>query len=151
MLRVITVLYTVIILAVISWIDFKTKRIPDRWNLALLAAGVWSCFVFEQPVLASRIGGLFVISVPMLLMAVFFPGALGGGDIKLMAAAGLLLGVQGVLTAAFFGMGAAGIYGAGLLILKKAGRKDSFALGPFLCAGIATALLPELSGLPEML
>lgn len=141
MLKIIIVLCTVIVLIIISCIDFWTKRIPDRWTLALAAVGVWSCFVWEQPVIISRIAGIFAVSVPMLLAAVLFPGALGGGDIKLMAAAGLLLGVQGNLTAAFLGMTAAGIYGVVLLILKKAGRKDCFALGPFLCAGIGIVLL----------
>ena len=68
-------------------------------------------------------------------------GAFGGGDIKLMAAAGLFLGWQNTLLAMFFGIVFGGIYGIYLLAAKKAGKKDHFAFGPFLCAGIVIAML----------
>ena len=66
---------------------------------------------------------------------------LGGGDIKLMAAAGLFLGWQNTLLAMFFGIVFGGMYGIYLLAAKKAGKKDHFAFGPFLCAGIVIAML----------
>ena len=68
-------------------------------------------------------------------------GGFGGGDIKLMAAAGLFLGWQNTLLAMFFGIVFGGIYGIYLLAAKKAGKKDHFAFGPFLCAGIVIAML----------
>ena len=73
-------------------------------------------------------------------MALIVPGGFGGGDIKLMAAAGLLLGWQRSLFAVFLALLAGGGYGIWLLAAHKAGRKDHFAFGPFLCIGIAAAL-----------
>ena len=75
------------------------------------------------------------------LLCLVIDGAFGGGDIKLMAAAGLFLGWQNTLLAMFFGIVFGGMYGIYLLAAKKAGKKDHFAFGPFLCAGIVIAML----------
>lgn len=66
---------------------------------------------------------------------------IGGGDIKLMAAAGFLLGWRLNLAAFFTGLFSGGVYGSFLLLSGKGGRKDSMAFGPFLCLGIALAIL----------
>ena len=85
--------------------------------------------------------GALCVSVPMFLLCLVIDGAFGGGDIKLMAAAGLFLGWQNTLLAMFFGIVFGGMYGIYLLAAKKAGKKDHFAFGPFLCAGIVIAML----------
>ena len=64
-------------------------------------------------------------------------GGLGGGDVKLMAASGVLLGVTGNVFAACFGLLLGGFCGLFLLLTKRIGYKECFALGPFLCLGIA--------------
>ena len=46
-----------------------------------------------------------------------------------------------LLLAMFFGIVFGGMYGIYLLAAKKAGKKDHFAFGPFLCAGIVIAML----------
>ena len=90
---------------------------------------------------AGALIGMVCISVPMLLLCLAIPGAFGGGDIKLMAAAGLFLGWQHTLLAMFFGILGGGFYGMYLLAARKADKKDHFAFGPFLCVGIVLALL----------
>jgi leader peptidase (prepilin peptidase)/N-methyltransferase len=64
---------------------------------------------------------------------------MGGGDIKLMAAAGLLVGWKLILLAFFLGC----IYGSVIhpirMILFKQSRVLAF--GPYLAAGILTAVL----------
>ena len=84
-------------------------------------------------------GGLLVLTT--LYELIRRKEAFGGGDIKLMAAAGLFLGWQNTLLAMFFGIVFGGIYGIYLVAAKKAGKKDHFAFGPFLCAGIVIAML----------
>ena len=110
-----------------------TKRIVPNW-LCLGIAGV--SIIGFTPV---KLLGI-LIALPFLLAAVFF-GGMGGGDIKLMAAAGLFLGWQNTLLAMFFGIVFGGMYGIYLLAAKKAGKKDHYAFGPFLCAGIVIAML----------
>ena len=85
--------------------------------------------------------GLLVLSPLLLLLCLAIDGAFGGGDIKLMAAAGLFLGWQNTLLAMFLGILGGGLYGIWLLAAKKADKKDHFAFGPFLCAGIVIAML----------
>ena len=108
--------------------------------LALAVCGAVSVLLSPADWLPHVIGALCV-SVPMFLLCLVIDGAFGGGDIKLMAAAGLFLGWQNTLLAMFFGIVFGGIYGIYLLAAKKAGKKDHFAFGPFLCAGIVIAML----------
>lgn len=128
------------ILLSVSLIDAETQIIPDRLNLALAVCGAVSVLLAPADWLPHIIGALCV-SVPMFLLCLVIDGAFGGGDIKLMAAAGLFLGWQNTLLAMFFGIVFGGIYGIYLLAAKKAGKKDHFAFGPFLCAGIVIAML----------
>ena len=108
--------------------------------LALAVCGAVSVLLSPADWLPHVIGALCV-SVPMFLLCLVIDGAFGGGDIKLMAAAGLFLGWQNTLMAMFFGIVFGGMYGIYLLAAKKAGKKDHFAFGPFLCAGIVIAML----------
>ena len=128
------------ILLSVSLIDAETQTIPDRLNLALAVCGAVSVLLSPADWLPHVIGALCV-SVPMFLLCLVIDGAFGGGDIKLMAAAGLFLGWQNTLLAMFFGIVFGGMYGIYLLAAKKAGKKDHFAFGPFLCAGIVIAML----------
>lgn len=128
------------ILLSVSLIDAETQTIPDRLNLALAVCGAVSVLLSPADWLPHIIGALCV-SVPMFLLCLVIDGAFGGGDIKLMVAAGLFLGWQNTLLAMFFGIVFGGMYGIYLLAAKKAGKKDHFAFGPFLCAGIVIAML----------
>ena len=60
----------------------------------------------------------------------------GMGDIILMAAGGLMLGLKATITAAFIAVIFAAIYG----VYKKTVDDDNaFAFGPFLCAGLVVS------------
>ena len=61
-------------------------------------------------------------------------GALGGGDVKMMAVVGLWLGKE-VILALTTGFILGGVAAVVLLLLRRAGRKDFFAFGPFLIIG----------------
>ena len=124
----------------IALIDAETQLIPNRLNAAVAVLAVLNLLLAPAR-WAGALIGMVCISVPMLLLCLAIPGAFGGGDIKLMAAAGLFLGWQNTLLAMFFGIVFGGIYGIYLLAAKKAGKKDHFAFGPFLCAGIVIAML----------
>jgi leader peptidase (prepilin peptidase)/N-methyltransferase len=128
------------ILLVITWIDADTMEIPDALNIALLVCGILAIFVAPELSIVSRIIGLFCISVPLLVITLIIPGAFGGGDVKLMAAAGFLLGWQSAIVAIFIGVLIGGAYGVFLMASKKKGAKEHFAFGPALCVGIAIAL-----------
>ena len=75
-------------------------------------------------------------------MCAVFLGGMGGGDDKLMAACGLVLGLQRGLLATVVGLSALLVYAAiRKTICKVRGREaeKAFPLAPFLSAGCALA------------
>lgn len=125
----------------IMMIDIDTMTIPDSLWISVAVLGVGFCFLQPEIGLVARLIGIVVVSVPMLLLSLAQNGAFGGGDIKLMAAAGLLLGYQNTLLAMFFACVAGGIFGIFLLCTKRAERKSAMSFGPFLSIGIMIAAL----------
>lgn len=130
-----------ILLIRIAFLDMKTMEISNKMNGAVAVLGVVSYFTVPGVSLTERILGVFAVSFPMTVITFLVPGGFGEGDIKLMAAAGLFLGWRRILLAAFLGIFSGGIYGSWLLLRKKAEKKDFFPFGPFLCGGLAAALL----------
>lgn len=126
----------------IAALDQKSKIIPDKLNFfLLLLAAPYICFCSDLP-LFSHLTGAFIVSLPLFLLALLF-GGFGGGDIKLIAAAGLFLGWQSILQASMLAFLSSGIYSALLLFLKKATSKTEIPFGPFLCLGIFLSLFPS--------
>lgn len=125
------------ILAATAWIDSKTMEIPDYLPASVLVLALLSAWFCDVPgTVAEFAAGLLAVSLPMFLLATAVPGAFGGGDVKLMAACGALLGWKQIVLAAFLAILGGGCYGIWLLASGKAGRKEHFAFGPFLCAGM---------------
>ena len=143
-----------VVLITIAAIDYKTMIIPNGTVIALIVIGVLytvarlifpAYFVTEITWLESVIG-FFAASLPLFLVAVLSKGGMGGGDIKLMAAAGIFLGWKGILVAMIAGSLVGAIVTLTLIALKIKKRKDLIPFGPFLCFGIAVAAAvgPEL-------
>ena len=83
--------------------------------------------------------GFFAVSVPLLIIYIVSKGrGIGGGDVKLMAAAGLVLGWKLILLALIAGC----LYGSVIHIIRMKVSKEGhvLAMGPYLAAGILTAL-----------
>ena len=121
-------------------IDIETLEIPDRIHVIILVLAVLSTVHSTEAAITNRLLGAVIVSVPMLLIALLVSGGFGGGDIKLMAASGLLLGTKEIVVAAFVSILTGSIYSAYLLITKQAQRDTQFAFGPFLCTGLAFAV-----------
>ena len=120
----------------LSVIDAKTQEIPPVFPISILVLGVLAIWTMPEVSILDRILGFFTISLPMYLIVLAVPGGFGGGDIKLMAAAGFFLGWKTILVSFFIALLLGGGYGIILLVTKKKGRKDHFAFGPFLCIGM---------------
>lgn len=128
------------ILTAITMIDYDTKEIPNILVICLVPYAIAAAFVYEQVGIVERLIGLFVISLPMLILALIINGAFGGGDIKLMAVCGFMLGVKNTLFAFFVALVLGGGYAIYLLLTKKAKKGTQIAFGPYLCTGLATAI-----------
>ena len=70
-----------------------------------------------------------------------FPAGMGGGDVKLAAAVGLLVGFPQVLLALWLAMASGGLVAIWLLVSRKLGRKDAISFGPFLALSAMAVLL----------
>ena len=128
------------ILLVVALIDWDTQMIYDRFHIMILILAVFDFLLYPEREIVTRLIGALIISVPMLILALVIPGAFGGGDIKLMAASGLLLGTASTVCAMFIGIVTGGGYAAVMLAGKKLEKKDQFAFGPFLALGLAAAV-----------
>lgn len=133
-------------LIVVFCIDWEFKIIPDSLWVTVLLGGVLvyiqqllqNGFVWQE--LVGRLVGLFTASGVLLLLGLLYKGGMGGGDIKLMAAAGFLLGWRNVLVALMFGA----VCGTIWLLITKSLKKDTLKkevpFGPHLAVGIGLSL-----------
>lgn len=133
----------------LAWIDAAVQRLPDALTAAayagtagflLLAAassGHW------DDVLRAVVGGL-ALAAAYLALAVISRSALGLGDVKLAASLGTLTAWPGwhtLVAGAFAGFLLGAVYGAGLLVFRRARRGQRIPFGPFMVAGAFLALL----------
>ena len=131
----ITVVY-LMILCRIAYADWKYQIIEPWIHIGILTLACMEMLFRVGVSVQERCLGAVVIAVPMLVLTVLLKGGFGGGDIKLMAVSGFLNGVKVITYAAMLGIILSGIYVRMMLAAGKMGRKDSFALGPFLVMGI---------------
>lgn len=128
---------TMALLVAIAFIDLDTMTIPNSLVIALILPAILSFFFFPEITLVSRLIGLVIVSVPMLLLTMIIPDAFGGGDIKLMAVAGFMLGFANTLLATFIALVIGG--GIATYLLMQKTRDKHMAFGPYLCIGIFVA------------
>lgn len=125
------------ILIVITMIDIDTLEIYDRFQIMLFILALINLMISPLPWI-DHVIGFFIISIPFYIIALLTNG-MGGGDIKLIAIAGFLLGYQATLVTFFISTLTGSIWAIYLLIIKKSGRKTQLPFGPFLCIGIFIA------------
>ncbi len=131
------------LLVIITVIDLELQLIPDSVVIIILGWSLlWQIFMpqlsWYQAVFGAIVGGGLLLAI-----AILSKGGMGGGDIKLMFAAGFFLGQVGTLLALFVAFIAGGIIGAFLLITGKKTRKTPIPFGPFLALGITLSSLWE--------
>lgn len=125
------------VLIVISVIDFRTYEIPIGCNIFILILGILNVFS-DLPHMSKYVIGFFAVSLVLYSIWLLSKGrAIGGGDIKLLAAAGLLLGWQNIILAFLLGC----IIGSVIHIIRmKVQNVDrTLAFGPYLSVGVLIA------------
>lgn len=140
-------------------IDVESLRLPDRLTLPGFVVGLallvgaaragsdWRAL--ERAVLAAVVVGGVAFLFALLLGG---GSGLGLGDVKLLALLGLFLGWLGwghVVLGVALGFGIGAVAAVVLLGLRRAGLKDSIALGQWLIAGAVVAVVagrPLLDG-----
>lgn len=123
----------------LSLIDWKSYEIPFAYNVFIFVLGIFA-LIFDLANWHSYVIGFFAVSLPLLALFYLSKGAaIGGGDVKLMAACGMLLGWK--LTLLGFVLGC--IIGSVVHILrmKISGEKHVLAMGPYLSVGVFVSAL----------
>lgn len=126
-------------LIVVSVIDWRTYEIPIGVNITILVLGIGRTAMDYTHIVEHLIGLVCVSGILLLLNLLTNGRAMGGGDVKLMAAAGLLLGWKQIVLGFLLGC----IIGSviHLCLMKFAGRGRQLAFGPYLSAGMIIAML----------
>ena len=142
-------LYTVAAITFLSFItitDLEQYVIFDSMLMPLAAFGLCYTLHMQFPLtehlLAGLGGGLL-----FLLLAIVTKGAIGGGDIKLIAAMGPWVGIRPLISIIVYGFIAGGVAALFLLFTKQKKRHDYFAYGPYFALsgiGILLGLLKNI-------
>ena len=127
------------VLIVICVIDWRTYEIPFGCNVIIGILGIVRV-ISDLAHWYDYVIGFFAVSGLFWLILKISKGrAMGGGDVKLMAAAGLLLGWKEIILALMLGSIAGSIIH--LTLMKVQGRDRVLAFGPYLAFGIFVAML----------
>lgn len=144
-------LFTALLLAA-SVIDARRRIIPDSICALVALTGLICCpaQIYSSGAVLSpaRISGILT-ALPLLAAAVLKPGSIGGGDIKLTAAAGFVLGFGGGAAGLAGGLAAMLLFFAGRQIIGYKNRKETEAalpMAPFLSAGFTAAYIMLIAG-----
>ncbi len=133
-------LLAIIFLLLVTTTDFEQHVILNEMLLFFALAGICYTLHMDLPIanhLLASIGG----GVLFLILAMLSNGAIGGGDIKLIATMGLWFGTRPLLSIILYGAMAGGIGALFLLITQKINRKQYLAYGPyFALSGIGIML-----------
>lgn len=139
-INVLSALYCLVIsaLIVLSMIDLRTNTIPFGINIFIACMGIVRLAIDYQHFYFYILGFFAVSSILYLIYLITKGNGIGGGDIKLMAVAGLVLGWKLILLAFFLGC----IYGSIVHPIRMRIQKQSkvLAFGPYLSIGIVTAM-----------
>ncbi|GAB3633773.1 hypothetical protein GCM10027421_31260 [Microbacterium shaanxiense] len=124
-------------------IDARTHRLPNRIVLPTLAAllalvGVDALVTGRSGPLIGAVIGMLVLGGVYAVLRGASRGGIGGGDVKLAALIGLMLGWHGwqalaVGAASAFVLGA--FYALALMALRRADRSTRIAFGPWMIIG----------------
>lgn len=126
-------------LIVLSVIDFRTFEIPFGINIFIFVLGIIQ-IIIDFGNWLNYLLGFFIVSAFMWIVIWLTKGkGFGGGDMKLMAAAGLLLGWKRILLSFLLGC----IIGSICHVIRMKATKEEhiLAFGPYLSIGIFLSAL----------
>jgi leader peptidase (prepilin peptidase)/N-methyltransferase len=138
----------------LAWIDLRDGIIPDWLNLLVAATGGvrMAAFAGWAPAVARLCEGIVIGAIVWLLRWLYFKWrkvqGLGLGDVKLLAASAVWIGVAGtpmqLLVASVTALAAAG---AMQLSKRTMTRQTALPFGPFLALGLLAVILLQQRGL----
>jgi prepilin signal peptidase PulO-like enzyme (type II secretory pathway) len=127
--------------------DLDQRLMPDVVTMPLIVLGalalVWGgdSLVSRSPAWLAVVGAILVPGLIFVASLPFGADAFGVGDVKFLAAVGLLTGFARVVVAVFAGVMIGGVVIAALLVARRVTLKSYIPFGPFLIIGAIWAVL----------
>ncbi|MEV7062079.1 A24 family peptidase [Streptomyces collinus] len=130
-------------------VDFRVRRLPDPLTLpfagaALVLLGLTALVPEHAGHWTTAVLGSLALGGGYFVLFLINPAGMGFGDVKLALGAGAALGWYGwptVMLGTFAGFLLGALYGAALVITRRADRKTAIPFGPFLITGALLGLL----------
>ncbi len=126
-------------LAWLTIVDLRSLRLPDTGTLTLTVIGLMATYRLNPPVLPwhalAALGAFaFIALANALYHRVRGMDGIGGGDAKLLMAAGAWTGPAGVAAVLFIStLTALAVFAAAAALGWRIGRETRLPFGPFLC------------------
>lgn len=140
-----TVLLSCLLITASVW-DVKKRIIPDSISLLTAITGL----IYFSPV---KLLGILA-ALPLLIAALCKEGSVGGGDIKLTAAAGIATGLSTAILGLILSLIASIVYYLIHQMVRKLQRvpvqpakHTTLPMAPFLCFGFLTAHFMNIGGI----
>jgi leader peptidase (prepilin peptidase)/N-methyltransferase len=125
-------------------IDFRHFLIPDVLTYPGIILGLGLSFLSGgltpmQSFTGAAVSGLFLWLVGFAASLLLKKEAMGLGDVKLVAMAGALFGVQIALFGLIFASVLGCVVGLPLMLLRKLNEHRHIPFGPYICVGVLIA------------
>lgn len=138
------VLFSFLLIAASVW-DLRKRIIPDSICILIALMGL----IDFSPI---RLLGVLA-ALPLLAAALCKPEGIGGGDIKLTAAAGIVLGFWGCTAGLIFGLAASLLFYLLVQTIRRLRRLESqkasqaaLPMAPFLSLGFFIVTIMKIGG-----
>lgn len=125
----------------LALIDYKTMRLPDKLTFPLFCLGLLNAGLFGVHSLAVSFFSALIAGGFLAFISMVFPGKLGLGDVKFVAALGSYLSFPYIFIAVFFASLIGSLVGGALIVMRRADFQQQIPFGPYLTMGAILTLL----------
>lgn len=138
--HIVSLLVILPLLAMLCWKDCTSRTLPNRLTFALALAGAVLRFVFDgvggvaDGLAGAIIGGLFLL-IPFLLKSA------GGGDLKMLFAAGIITGVRFCVAQLLFVSVSGLVLALVMLVTGRVKRRGAVPFGIAIAVGTLLTLV----------
>ena len=139
-------------LIVVSFIDLDHMILPDKFTLSGIVIGLFGALMNPNRDVLDAIfgvlfGGGFLYAIAFVYFAIRKQDGMGGGDIKLLAWIGAILGWKAMPFVILMSSVVGALVGISVALAKESGLKSSIPFGPYLSsAAILYILFGEAIG-----
>ncbi|MBK5254080.1 MAG: prepilin peptidase [Peptostreptococcaceae bacterium] len=136
-----SIIYTISVIVVL-WLlliasisDIKYSIIPDQITMLIAVSGIGFVILHEKwtdQLYGALIGFLLLMAVFGIGRLIYHKDAVGGGDIKMFASLGLVLGVGGILMVFIISTFLSAVHFAYLIIAKRAKPGETRPMMPYI-------------------